>query len=453
MNFTDPLFWIIVTPLIVLYWFLPTSIRRIYLLFISFTFYASWQVWYLVPLLMSATVDYFCGFYIEKNREKISKRKLGLAISIFFNMGLLILFKIVNKSFEVMGSEVHFGVNSGESLQNIIFPVGISFYTFQTMSYSWDIYRGRLRPEKNFISFLLYVSFFPQLMAGPIERARRLLPQFINSKNRITCNEIELGTGLIFIGLLKKVFVSSLLIQFLINFQQQEVGFLIVGTLMTFIVYYDFAGYSDMARGLAKLFGINIMINFKPFYFSKSPREFWETWNRSLTAWIRDYLFLSLKSESKIAIIVQTFLFLILIGLWHDISWNWLVFGIFHAIAILLHRFLSPFYPKGLWPLSYLLMFIFYSLAGSLHLNHDFSWVYNPMNLKMEFLLPQGLNGVNLIILIPLFLFEWYQKVSNNYDFWCEKSYSLKCILFFYLIIGVWFGFQLKQYGFIYFMF
>lgn len=419
-------------------------------------------MWYLLPLIVSASLDYFMGKFIFKNKASPQKRKLGLGISICTNLSLLIFFKILQKSFVEMSSEVHFGIMSGEAYRNVLFPIGISFYTFQTISYSWDIYRGRIPPENNFIRFLLYVSFFPQLMAGPIEKARNLLPQF-SKKLSINLNEIETGFYLILLGLFKKVYVSNLMIHYINRLDPFHENPFVTGLLMCLVVYTDFSGYSDMARGLARWFGVHLMINFKPFYFSRNPLQFWSTWNRSLMAWIRDYLFLSFKSKSTGSTVLQTYIFLVLIGIWHDIQIHWVAFGVFHASMILFYKFIgskisAKFKNRLLINLStYSLMIIFYSFSGNLHLNADFKWIasfFDPSNiLNFHEGWYRHVDLTFILLFICLFIFEFFQVKAEDYDFLTKKSLVWKFIFVIICGTGIYVSTSLKQYGFVYFMF
>ena len=265
-----------------------------------------------------------------------------LAVSITFNLGLLGFFKYFNffieswqESWKLMGIDTHL------STLNIILPVGISFYTFQTLSYTIDVYRKQMKPTGNIVNFSVFVAFFPQLVAGPIERARHLLPQF--TKARFFSEESGIsGINLILWGLFKKIVIADSCANYVNiifeNYQQMNSLTLLMGAVyFAFQIYCDFSGYSDIAIGTARLFGFDLMQNFNYPYFSKSIPEFWRRWHISLSTWFRDYLYIPL-GGSRVSTgkrVRNIFIIFLVSGLWHGANWTFLVWGALHAILFL----------------------------------------------------------------------------------------------------------------------
>lgn len=318
------------------------------LLIASYFFYGSWSWKFLSLLAASTVVDFFCGQKIYSSKEQKHKKKF-LVLSVIFNLSLLGVFKYFNFFLSSLVDTLYFfNITADISLLNIILPVGISFYTFQTMSYTIDIYRGNLKPVTNLKDFALFVSFFPQLVAGPIERAVHLLPQIINHP-RITITSIKEGLYLILIGYYKKVFIADRcapIADYYFNgkFIDLTLGNVLAGVLaFTFQIYGDFSGYSDIARGISKLLGYDLMLNFKMPYFSQNPSEFWKRWHISLSSWLRDYLYISLGGNRQGSLYTYRNLFLTMLlgGLWHGAAWNFIIWGIYQGLLLILHRVIT----------------------------------------------------------------------------------------------------------------
>lgn len=322
------------------------------LLVASYVFYGAWDWRFLSLIFISTTVDYISGLKIYES-ENIKKRKLFLFLSIFCNLSLLGFFKYFNFfALSLKALLNQFGITIHPNFLNIILPVGISFYTFQTMSYTIDIFRREMKPTKKFFDFALFVAFFPQLVAGPIERARRLLPQIL-SPRKLTLTKFYEGCYLIFWGLFQKVFIADNLARiadpiFAANPPYNAAEVLLGVYAFAFQIFCDFAGYSNIARGLGKLMGFNIMVNFNLPYFATNPREFWRRWHISLSTWLRDYLYISLggNRKGKISTYRNLAITMILGGLWHGAAWTFVVWGIYHGILLITHRILRPFIEK-----------------------------------------------------------------------------------------------------------
>ena len=326
------------------YWFVTNKnlkTQNILLISASYFFYACWDWRFLFLLIFSTFLDYFTGLKIVNSQNKKSK-KFWFWLSISINIGLLGVFKYFNffaSSFTDLLSE--FGFNVNPITLNIILPVGISFYTFHGLSYVIDIYKGRIESEKNFIDYALFVSFFPLLVAGPIERATHLLPQ-IQNKRTFNYNEAVDGMRQILWGLFKKVVIADQCAEYVNdifnNYTDHSGGTLFLGALFfTFQIYGDFSGYSDMAIGIAKLFGIKLLKNFSFPYFSRDIAEFWRRWHISLSTWFRDYLYIPLGGSrgGTWMKIRNTFIIFIVSGLWHGANWTFIAWGFLNALFIM----------------------------------------------------------------------------------------------------------------------
>ncbi|WP_367892750.1 MBOAT family O-acyltransferase [Flavivirga aquimarina] len=303
-------------------------------------FYGWWDWRFLSLILLSTTVDYFVGIKID-SYTKHSKRKLWLWVSVIFNVGLLGFFKYYNffvDSWIDMFSMLGYDIKSTWTLK-VILPVGISFYTFQTMSYSFDIYYNKLKPTRDYLSFAAFVSFFPQLVAGPIERASNLLSQIIN-KREFSYEQCVGGLKLILWGLFKKVVIADALAPIVddifANYTTYPASTLILGvTLFSFQVYGDFSGYSDIAIGTAKLFGIELKSNFKFPSFSRNVAEYWQRWHVSLSTWFRHYVYIPLGGSrvGKLKSVRNIIIIFLVSGFWHGANWTFIFWGAFHALA------------------------------------------------------------------------------------------------------------------------
>ena len=291
--------FIIFFPIVVsIYFLLPHRMRWFMLLTASYYFYMCWKAEYLLLILISTFIDYFAAIQMSKQSVQ-SKRKIYLILSLVVNLGLLFGFKyfnFFNDSLRTIFNQ--FNIFYDVPAFKVLLPVGISFYTFQTLSYTIDVYRGKRDPEKHLGIFALYVAFFPQLVAGPIERSTRLIPQ-LRKKYNFDYDRVTDGLKLMLWGFFKKVVIAdriAVIVNQVYNNPHDAAGFpFLIGTyLFAFQIYCDFSGYSDIAIGAAKIFGINLMENFRRPYFAKSIREFWQRWHISLSTWFRDYLYLSL---------------------------------------------------------------------------------------------------------------------------------------------------------------
>lgn len=340
--------YLIFLPIVfVIYWLLKNSYKKqnILLLIASYVFYGWWDYRFLSLIIFSSFLDYYVGQKIEEAIGEKNKKR-WLLVSLFSNLGLLGVFKYYNffaDSFASSMSSIGWEVN--DLTLNIILPVGISFYTFQTLSYSIDIYRNQIKASRDIVGFFTFVSLFPQLVAGPIERASNLIPQIENKRN-LNVTLIKTGIFQIFIGLFRKVAIADNLGVYVDsvygNYEIHNSSTLLIATVFyAFQIYFDFSGYSDIAIGSAKLFGFNFNRNFNFPYFSKTLTEFWRRWHMSLSFWLRDYLYISLGGNRKgIVITYRNLLLTMLIGgLWHGSSWNFVIWGGIHGLFLSLEKY------------------------------------------------------------------------------------------------------------------
>lgn len=344
MLFNSLDFAIFLPIVFLIYWYLlgkNLQVQNFFIVVASYLFYGWWDWRFLGLILFSTLVDYSMARLLGR-AENLRKRKLLLWVSIVVNLGFLGFFKYYNffldnfvVAFSFFGKEF-----SGTSLQ-IILPVGISFYTFQTLSYVIDVYRKELEPSKNVISFAAYVSFFPQLVAGPIERATNLLPQFEKKRTFDYAASAD-GMRQILWGLFKKVVIADNCAEFanqIFNHYGDYSGWMLVlgAIFFTFQIYGDFSGYSDIAIGTARLFGFKLMRNFAFPYFSRDIAEFWRRWHISLSTWFRDYLYIPLGGSrgSLWKKIRNVFIIFIVSGFWHGANWTFIAWGVLNALFFL----------------------------------------------------------------------------------------------------------------------
>ncbi|MDF1719323.1 MAG: MBOAT family protein [Minwuia sp.] len=344
LFFETKFFWLFFAFLI-FYFSVGKKYRPIVIIVTSYIFYGTWDWRFLSLLIASTSVDYFSGLRIENSKNE-HVRKRWLLTSIIFNIGLLGIFKY----FDFFASEIQslFGV-SGENylLLNVILPAGISFYTFQTLGYVIDVYRRQQKAETSYWNFAAFVSFFPQLIAGPIERAHVLLEQIKNPLPPKLSN-FYLGTRLFLFGMAKKIVIADNLAKFVDPAfadpaAQDPVTLLLAAYCFSFQIYCDFSGYTDMARGVAKIIGIDLSINFNFPYFAQSIRSFWQRWHITLYSWFRDYIYRPLGGSrvSSGQTIRNILIIFAISGLWHGAGWQFIVWGLIHGTYICIERALE----------------------------------------------------------------------------------------------------------------
>ncbi len=438
MLFNSLEFAIFLPVVFLLYWFVfPRNLKlqNAFLVMASYFFYGWWDWRFLSLIFFSSLVDYTVGLALGR-RTKSGERKFLLFLSIFVNIGFLGFFKYYNfflDSFVDAFSFLGHPINPG--MLNIILPVGISFYTFQTLSYTIDVYRRKLNPTKEIVAFFAFVSFFPQLVAGPIERATNLLPQFLDKR---VFDPVKAADGMrqILWGLFKKIVIADNCAVYVndifANSQDYSGSTLAIGAFFFAMqIYGDFSGYSDIAIGTARLFGFNLMQNFAFPYFSRDIAEFWRRWHISLTSWFRDYLYIPLGgSRVNQAMVVRNILVIFIVsGFWHGANWTFIFWGLLHAVyflpLILLHknrknldviakdRIFPSFREWGAMTITFLLVVFAWIFFRSPNLPAAFEYVgglFSSSIMKSPEVFP-----LEVVILIMLMLItEWLQRDKQH---------------------------------------
>ncbi|WP_053972486.1 MBOAT family protein [Mangrovimonas sp. ST2L15] len=461
-----------------LYWIVTKNNLRLQNLLIvlaSYVFYGWWDWRFLSLIVFSTLVDYTIGLSLQKESRQI-KRKALLWTSILVNLGFLGFFKYYNFFLEnFITAFSFFGHKLNVRHLNIILPVGISFYTFQTLSYSIDVYRKKLEPTKDIIAFAAFVSFFPQLVAGPIERATNLLPQFYIRRQFQHAKAVD-GLRQILWGLFKKMVIAdncAAVVNTVFNEPQDFSGStLALGAIFfAFQIYGDFSGYSDIAIGTSRLFGFNLKQNFAFPYFSRDIAEFWRRWHISLSTWFRDYLYIPLGGSrgSRIKVIRNVFIIFIISGFWHGANWTFIIWGALNAIyflpLLLTHRnrsHLDVVASHSRWP-SFK---SFLSMLGTFGLT-TIAWIFfRAENMHQAILYIKGLFNKSLFsipeirptnILVLLMIFIWIEWLGRR-DLYAIETLGLKWkrplrLAFYYIVVIIIFLFSKNEKTFIYFQF
>jgi D-alanyl-lipoteichoic acid acyltransferase DltB (MBOAT superfamily) len=462
----------------ILYWFATKGkkgLQNILLLVSSYFFYACWDWRFMFLLIFSTFLDFYTGIKIfESSNPKM--KKFWLYLSIVVNLGFLGVFKYYNffadtfvDFFSILGFNIQLN-----SIQ-LILPVGISFYTFHGLSYILDIYNNRIKPERNFIDYAVFVSFFPLLVAGPIERATHLLPQILKKREFDFSKSVD-GLRQILWGLFKKIVIADNCAEYanLIfnNSSDYSGSTLLLGAIFfAFQIYCDFSGYSDIAIGTARLFGIDLLRNFAFPYFSRDIAEFWRRWHISLTTWFRDYLYIPLGGSRgrTIETIRNTFIIFVVSGFWHGANWTFIIWGMLNAIYFLPsmltknNRKFIEIVAKGknlptlkefsLMILTFTLTLFAWIFFRANNTTHALSYL-NEIFSKSLFSFPQVFPIVRISLIILFIFIEWIGR-ENNYAIekiglgW-KRYYRW---IFYYSIIAMIFLLGGKQAQFIYFQF
>ncbi len=459
-----------------IYWFVLNKKLRMqnaFLILVSYIFYGWWDWRFLTLIIFSSFIDYTIGLLLTK---KSNYKKHLLFLSVFVNLGLLGFFKYFNFFIESFATAFTlFGFSIKSTQLNIILPIGISFYTFQTLSYTIDIYKGKLIADKDAISFFAFVSFFPQLVAGPIERASNLLPQF--HKRRKFSYEVAVdGMRQILWGLFKKIVIADNCAQYaneiFNNYNEYGSSTLIVGAVFfTFQIYGDFSGYSDVAIGVSRLFGFNLKKNFATPYFSRDIAEFWRRWHISLSTWFRDYLYIPIGGSigNQWKKIRNIFIIFIISGLWHGANWTFIVWGGLNALYFLpilikgKNRKYLDIVAKGkntpslkeliliLWTFGITVFaWIFFRVNS---ISHAFGYI-SKLYSKSLFSLPE-IRPKNLFILLIFFIIiEWLGR-EEEHTLYIFKKINKRVYrwLLYLLLVMLIIIFQGQQQDFIYFQF
>lgn len=338
----------------VAYWLLSTRWRNPFLVAASYVFYGWWDPRFLSLIVLSTLVDYIIARKIHESDDE-KKRRALLGVSLVVNLGILFAFKYSGFFIESATALLHnLGLEANPPFLRIVLPVGISFYTFQTISYTFDVFRRRIEPSSDLLTFALYVAYFPQLVAGPIERARHLLPQIEANRTFPDQERVVSGLMLVGLGLFKKVAIADVMAQivnvaFAAPGTQSSLSLLVGVYAFALQIYGDFSGYTDIARGTSRLFGIELMRNFEQPYLSRNITEFWRTWHVSLSSWLHDYLYIPLggNRRGRRRTYVNLMAVMVLGGLWHGAAWTFVVWGFLHGAFLAIHRMSGNYLPRG----------------------------------------------------------------------------------------------------------
>lgn len=401
---------------VLLYWTVGRARRVELICILSVLFYGVWRWEFVFLVILSAIVDYGCSRYIPRAQTLFGKRML-LLISLIVNVGLLVFFKYTYFLVDNLGffSTIAGGPHFDSSTLgiSIILPLGISFYTFQTISYTIDVYRGLQKPITNFFEFFAYVVFWPQLVAGPILRAHEVIPQ-LKRQRRFELRFLTGGMIWVISGLFKKVALADMIAPYVDTFfgmapnTMTAIDVLVAAFLFGFQIYFDFSGYSDIAIGSALMLGVVFPRNFNWPYMSADPRSFWKRWHISLSSWIRDYLYLPLtgskfQSSSQGGIAIEDdgpkrkkslalFYTWCIMGFWHGANWTFLLWGIYHCLLILAYRKIGvlqklssrPFWGWAFWIIPIMLSWVFFRAENASHAFHMLAHVVNPLDYKLS---------------------------------------------------------------------
>ncbi len=461
-----------------LYWFVfnkNLKLQNLFLLAASYVFYAWWDWRFLFLLFFTATADFFIGKQLDKT-EKLSKRKILLYLSLTFNLGVLGFFKYFNffiknfsTAFSLFGHPIHF---TGIS---IILPAGISFYTFQSLSYTIDIYKKQIKPSNTIIDFLAFVSFFPHLVAGPIMRASTLLPQF-KVKRSFNYESAKDGLRQILWGLFKKMVVADNLAYYVDNifghYEQFNGTTLIFGAVFfAYQVYADFSAYSDIASGTAKLFSFRLITNFKVPYFSRDVAEYWRRNHISLTTWFRDYLYIPLGGSqgSTFKMIGNILIIFIVSGFWHGANWTFIIWGLLNAIYIIPLLLLKTnrkhldtvaqgkLFPsiKEMFQMAFTFCLIAFGLIWfrSVDISHAIGYI--KILFHPSLLFESGITGFEFTtpLLLVFILLEWIQREKEHvFDLVKLPIYARWFIYLLTIFVIIYIG-KYENQAFIYFQF
>ena len=460
MFFNSLSFALFLPIVFVLYWFVfnkTKSTQNALLIVASYYFYSCWDWRFLFLLVFSTFLDYYTGIQIEKAKKETA-RKFWFWLSIIVNLGFLGVFKYYNFFASSFSELVNgFGLQTSPLLLNVILPVGISFYTFHGLSYVIDIYLKRIKAEYNFVDYSLFVSYFPLLVAGPIERATHLLPQ-VKAKRTFDYEKAKEGVYQIIWGLFKKVVIADTCATYanaiFDHYESMNSLSLLLGAFyFAFQIYGDFSGYSDMALGMSKLFGLDLLRNFNYPYFSRDIAEFWRRWHISLSSWFRDYVYIPLGGSrgSKLKQVRNVFVIFLLSGFWHGANWTFIAWGFINALyflPLLLHDTNRSNIEKVQLQWNFSSLKVLISMLATFALT-CFAWVFfraksigdafdyilrifTDRNFKVQYLENERYSYEILLLIFIFILVEWnyrnqIEPLSGRYN-WVKVALCLAAI-------------------------
>jgi len=438
------------------------SLRNTIIVLGSFIFYGSWSVPFLLLMVFTASADFFFGRLIGQ-AESVTHRRLLLLSSLLLNLGVLAYFKYSGFALELWCDLMTMvGRDSTLKAYAVLLPVGISFYTFQSIGYVFDVYRGLMAPERNWIKFLSFVSFFPQLVAGPIQRAPQMSPQF-SVVQRIGVPDRAEAVWLLIWGCFKKVVVADNLapyVDLVFGYEHFPRGLYALATVAFGLqIYCDFSGYSDIARGLAKLLGFDIRCNFDLPYFSRSLREFWSRWHISLSSWFRDYLYIPLGGNRRglERTCRNLFIVMVIAGIWHGAGWPFILWGGWLAVGLIINHLWRAASLPGLgrgvsWLLTMLVVFLGWFLFRARSLHQIYTVLFFNGGTEMPFWTGFYLRGI-LLFAAPLVLVEALQFLRQDRLWPVKLSFLPRSLLYGLLVAAVVVYWKQEATPFIYFQF
>lgn len=470
--------YLIFLPLVVIFYNLfSVKFKNIFLLLASLIFYSFWNVKYTLLMIFSIFITYLTGIYIENNRNKAKKMKIAVFLCFIINLGILFVFKYFNFFADLINN---FSGKDFNISIDVILPVGISFYTFQALGYTIDVYRKDLCAEKNFIDYALFVSFFPQLVAGPIERSINLLPQIKNPR-KFSYENLISGLVLFFYGMFLKLIIADraaiLVNEVFRNYTNFSREVLIISAILfTLQIYCDFYSYSIMAKGSARILGINLMDNFKEPLLSKSITEFWRRWHISLSTWFKDYLYIPLggNRKGKIKKYFNLIIVFLVSGLWHGADLSFVLWGLIHGILNIFENIFNlnkkinnafiNFIRRVITFIAVVFAFIYFRAENISHGNNYISAIINnPKSTNLTEEIAKTSFGISniyplLIGVIILILFDILKYNKINVEKIISKTiFSIRWIIYLAFIFGIIifgvYGPQFSESQFIYFQF
>lgn len=430
----------------IIYWIFPSKCRWIFILLASYYFYMSWNIKYVFLIFFTSFISYVAAILIEKTKKVYIKKCILFGVFCIC-LGILFFYKYFNFVSESIASLCRlFAIQLNPIVLDLLLPVGISFYSFQTLSYVIDVYKGCVKAEHHFGYYATFISFFPQLVAGPIERTNNLLPQ-IKAEHKFDYERAIYGLKLMAWGYFKKIVIADSLSQFVSKIYQnpQEFsGFVFVLTMIffSFQIYCDFSGYSDIAIGTAKLLGINLVTNFKSPYFSQSIKEFWSRWHISLSTWFKDYVYIPLGGSRvrEIRHIINLIITFLISGLWHGANWTFVIWGGIHGLGQSVEQLVIPRNSllekeKGIkWGVRVLFVYAFTSFAWIFFasntledvayiIGHMFVGITTPVLYFHNGMLDMGISLKELVVVVVyVSILLFYDYISLKKDVLYELS-------------------------------
>ena len=471
MLFNSFSFLVFLLLVLFFYYLVPNRGRNYILLLSSYSFYGLWNWKFLGLIIITTITSFYCGIYLGNKKINLIQKKALLIFCLILNLGILSFFKYFNFFIYSLNElSTLLGLGKIPLFIEVLLPVGISFYTFQAISYVIDIYRNQIPPSRNISNFALYISFFPQLVAGPIERFKNLMPQ-IEQARTVSLDQLKAGFFYILWGYYLKVVIAdncAIIANCVFDSPEYYTGFSLFLGVFAFSlqVYGDFGGYTFIALGVSKLFGINLMINFKRPYFVTNPREFWSRWHISLSNWLKHYLYIPLGGNRKgiLRMHINLMITMVLGGLWHGASLNFVFWGTYHGILLCLYHYSNKYNffsntPKLLRWLGFLLIVGFSWVLFRIDNTDDFLMFIKKLPFfifEKSYLLTFVIKPLLFIFLItiPFWIIEIISERNEQGTNYFIKNgsllrgFSMSVLLMFILIFG-----NFSEYEFIYFQF